>query len=134
MDHNRESGFTLIELLVVVAIIGLLAAIAIPQFSEYRARAYDARAESDLRNLVSAEEAYFTDNESYASCANATCEAPGLPGFERSNGVVITAVSVGGGTGFTATSRHPDGTRVYSYSSLTGHTTSADAGGGAAVG
>ena len=55
---QNESGFTLIELLVVVAIIGILAAIAIPQFSAYRKRGYEAQVKSDLRNAATAQEAY----------------------------------------------------------------------------
>jgi prepilin-type N-terminal cleavage/methylation domain-containing protein len=60
-------GFTLIELLIVVVIIGILAAVAIPQFSSTKEKAFDAAAKSDLRNLMSAQEAYLYDFGTYAS-------------------------------------------------------------------
>lgn len=62
--RNRK-GFTLIELLIVVAIIGILAAIAIPQFSAYRAKAYNSAAQSDLKNTKTGLEAFFADNQKY---------------------------------------------------------------------
>jgi type IV pilus assembly protein PilA len=62
---KSKKGFTLIELLVVVAIIGILAAIAIPQFAKYRTRAYNSAAESDLRNIKTDLESYFVDNQKY---------------------------------------------------------------------
>ena len=83
MKRQNEKGFTLIELLVVIAIIGILAAIAIPQFTEYRKRGFDARSKSDLRNLATAEEAYFVDYESYGPLAS-------LSQFKASNGVTVS--------------------------------------------
>jgi type IV pilus assembly protein PilA len=65
---NRK-GFTLIELLIVVVIIGILAAIAIPKFANTKEKAYIASMKSDLRNLVTAEEAYFADSLRYATVA-----------------------------------------------------------------
>ena len=62
---TSEKGFTLIELLIVVAIIGILAAIAIPQFAAYRQRAYNAAAQSDLKNAKTSFEAYYADNTYY---------------------------------------------------------------------
>lgn len=106
---KNEKGFTLIELLVVIAIIGILAAIAIPQFAQYRARGFDARAKSDLRNTATAEEAYFVDYEVYKSCNSAANCASLLPGIGAlSNGVTLSMTTTG--TGFTGSSTHGKGT------------------------
>ena len=63
---NRK-GFTLIELLIVVVIIGILAAIAIQKFANTKEKAYVASMKSDMRNLVTAEEAYFADSLKYTT-------------------------------------------------------------------
>jgi type IV pilus assembly protein PilA len=65
MSNKIRKGFTLIELLIVVVIIGILAAIAIPKFANTKTKAYTAAMKSDLRNLVTAEEAYFSDSGKY---------------------------------------------------------------------
>ena len=65
MSKKNAAGFTLIELLVVVAIIGILAAIAIPQFASYRAQAFCARVESDVRNTVTTQEATYASSQAY---------------------------------------------------------------------
>ncbi|WP_322874097.1 type IV pilin protein [Geovibrio ferrireducens] len=67
--EKTKKGFTLIELLVVVAIIGILAAIAIPQFAKYRSRAYNSAAQSDLRNVQSSLEGWFADYQEYPQVA-----------------------------------------------------------------
>ena len=114
---KNQKGFTLIELLVVIAIIGILAAIEIPQFAEYKTRAFDSRAQTDLRNGLTAEEAYFVDREEYAACTNDTC-ATSLPGFVLSEGVQLQYTI--GGTGnskFAGASCHSQGEKVFEWSS-----------------
>lgn len=115
---KNEKGFTLIELLVVVAIIGILAAIAIPQFAAYRQRAFDSRAQSDLRNVMTAQEAYFVDNETYAA---ALADLPGisLNGGEISAGVTV-ALSGVTDTEWAGEASHAQGLNCYSYSNAAG--------------
>jgi len=107
---RNARGFTLIELLVVVAIIGVLAAIAIPVFSSRQGKAYEARVETDARNAATAEEAYYVDMSSYleGDCAL-------LPGFNLSPGVSCSA-SVSGDT-FEVQTSHPSSPRHCTWSS-----------------
>ena len=81
---SARNGFTLIELLMVVVIIGLLAAIAIPKFSNTKEKAYIAAMKTDLRNLATAEEAFFYDSAKY------TVSFAQMNNFSPTVGVAIT--------------------------------------------
>ena len=86
---NRK-GFTLIELLIVVVIIGILAAIAIPKFANTKQKAIIAGMKSDLRNLVTAEEAYFSDNNAYIGAVAAAQVNGASAAFVPSTGNTLT--------------------------------------------
>lgn len=121
-EFRSENGFTLIELLVVVAIISIIAAIAIPQFAAYRQRAYDARANSDLRNAATSEEAYYSTYEKYVDLAATTGPAspPQLPGLNISATVTL-AMTNNADSSFTGTAKSERGTgRTFSFDSETG--------------
>jgi len=100
---KREGGFTLIELLIVIAIIGILAAIAIPQFNQYKARAYDTASKADLHNIYLACKAYWSDNGSDQSCSSTSVQGANY-GFAPSTGVQVTAS--GNETSWSATAKH----------------------------
>jgi type IV pilus assembly protein PilA len=85
-----QKGFTLIELMIVIAIIGILAAIAIPQFSAYRKRSYNSSANADLRNAATAQEAYYVDEDIYTSTVGLLV---GTYGLYTSKGVVFLSCS-----------------------------------------
>jgi prepilin-type N-terminal cleavage/methylation domain-containing protein len=107
---NRK-GFTLIELLIVVVIIGILAAIAIPKFANTKQKAIVASMKSDLRNLVTAQEAFFSDNNDYAGSTTSGAQANGTGGagkvtFVPSTGNVLGLAYVDA-AGWKATMTNP---------------------------
>ncbi len=100
MNRTRK-GFTLIELLIVVVIIGILAAIAIPKFNDTKKKAYVTAMKSDLKNMVSAAEAKFSEDNTYANVVAPTGSA----------GVTIT-MGTASATGWTASATHAQATGV----------------------
>jgi len=100
----KARGFTLIELLIVVVIIGLLATIAIPKLSNTKQKAYVAQMKSDLKNLATAEEAFFYDSTYYTS------SLPALNNFRSSTGVTLTVTEATPG-GWSAQAVHSQTTR-----------------------
>jgi type IV pilus assembly protein PilA len=105
---KNQKGFTLVELLIVIAIIGILAAIAIPQFSAYRVRAYNATALADIKNAYTAGQAYFGDNPA----GTATLDLIKAAGYNPSKDVTVT-VTNGAQATFALTSKHLAGTTTY---------------------
>jgi type IV pilus assembly protein PilA len=103
---NNEKGFTLIELMIVIAIIGILAAIAIPQFAAYRQRSYNSAAGADLRNATTAQEAYFVDNQMYATAIGSIAGA--TYGLYTSQNVTLTVVAATT-SGYNMTGSHSKG-------------------------
>jgi type IV pilus assembly protein PilA len=85
-----KKGFTLIELLIVVVIIGILAAIAIPKFANTKEKAYVASMKSDLRNLITAQEAYYADNNNSFSQSTTSLGT----NYQSSPGVTVVIGSV----------------------------------------
>jgi len=108
---RKNEGFTLIELMIVIAIIGILAAIAIPQFSAYRARSYNASAESDIKNAATAQEAYYVDKSTYVDPIGSLTGA--TYGLYTSEGVTLSGS--GNTASYAMTSTHASGTRNFFY-------------------
>jgi len=113
-------GFTLIELMIVIAIIGILAAIAIPQFSAYRVRAFNSGSMSDIKNIAISQEAYHTDYGTYAGSLDILS---GTVGINLSDNVTISVSK--SDMAFTLVGYHSSGDRTYTLEgpggSLTGN-------------
>ena len=107
--RKKEEGFTLIELMIVIAIIGILAAIAIPQFTAYRQRGFNAAAMSDLRNAATAQEAFYTDSQTYTGTTTDLTSR----GYTPSSNVTL-AVTAHSTSQYTMTAVHSAGTKTWS--------------------
>jgi len=118
MMHERLRGFTLIELMIVVAIIGILAAISIPQFLSYQTKAFNSTALSDLRNIATAEEAYYVDQQTYVNLpaiVGFSASLANLPGTRLSKNV-CAKVSNSTAVDFTLQTENLNGNQSYQIS------------------
>jgi prepilin-type N-terminal cleavage/methylation domain-containing protein len=106
---NRK-GFTLIELLIVVVIIGILAAIAIPKFANTKEKAVLASMKSDLRNLVTAQEGFFSDEQTYATGIAAVQGATDVAFVPSANNVIAMGAVTAAGWSATVTNATLQGT------------------------
>jgi len=117
-QRSAQGGFSLVELLVVMGIISTLMAVALPRYANYRASAFDSRAEMDLRSIAMAQEAYFLNNDEYLACSGAECAQ--LPGIKKlSEGVTLSVTT--SENGFQGTASHPKGSgKVFRWDSEQG--------------
>jgi len=107
-----QKGFTLIELMIVIAIIGILAAIAIPQFVSYRQKGYNTDAKGELKSFYTACQAYYADNPTASgNCTTAMVSSTFIPSS------AITFTPAGGMVMNGTTSRHSSGTSTYTIGS-----------------
>jgi len=102
----------LIELMIVITIIGILAAITIPQFAAYKNRSYNSSAQSDVRNLATAQEAYYVDEAKYTTDYSKLSGAS--YGYYQSSNVTVTVS--GDMNNYTVTGYHGSGDQTYTLS------------------
>ena len=127
--QSEESGFTLIELLVVILIIGILAAIALPNFLGQRSKAQDSSAKSDARNLVSQLESCYTDNNTYSGTGNGNSCLSGNTGLSIGSAQGQVEVTAAGTSTYTIVGHSKSGGDFTIAKDASGNVTRTCAGG-----
>ena len=122
--RKGEKGFTLVELMIVIAIIGILAAIAIPQFSAYRERGFVASMQADAGSIRTAEEAYFADNSTYIATSNPIADLAnfGCKALSTGNSITVAAGAGGINKDYLITVTSTSTSKTVTYTSATGVT------------
>ncbi len=123
---KTEKGFTLIELMIVVAIIGILAAIAIPQFASYRVKAFNSAAKADLHTAQTVFEVFFNDNDQYPNAVTAdtgslsfTDGGSASVSFNTSKTVFFASKAGANNQTYSAATKHTSGSGLYTADSNT---------------
>jgi type IV pilus assembly protein PilA len=110
---GNEKGFPLIEFLIIITIIGILAAIAIPQLGEYKMLRYNKDAKANLNNLYLACHAHWKENTGSSDCTIATATQQGYSQSEDVN----VAISASKEKDFSATAKHSSSNTTYTIDS-----------------
>ena len=108
--QRSEQGFTIMELLVTLSILSILTSVALTHYQEYTELSFDARAISDLRNTISAQEAQFVDTEAYVA------DVTQLVGFDHTS-PAVTLILAADANSWRVSSYHPKGTKTYCFDS-----------------
>jgi type IV pilus assembly protein PilA len=120
---RNQDGLTLIELLIAVVIIGILAAIVMPNFISVKTKSFDGAAKADLRNMIVSQENYFSDLQAYtditvAAGGQGDLDGNGTEDFRASQGVMLEATAYT--DGFMITSNHGSSPNTWCVNSSSG--------------